>query len=130
MRRAAWMLLPLALSGCSDMGPGSRPAVHEVPRSRLASPEARERGRRLYLRHCALCHGREADGRGVRRSALHGDPRDFTSPLWRRRVTASEVYDVIRNGVEGTSMPAWNNLDRDEIWDLVAYLLSVGDKGA
>ena len=130
MRRSLWTVpaMLLALSAC-DMGALTGGGI-EVPRERLDSQEARERGRDLYLRHCALCHGRAADGRGVRRSALRGDPRDFTSPVWRRSVTAREVFVAIRDGVEGTSMPAWPSLDEPEIWDLTAYLLAVSEEGS
>jgi hypothetical protein len=36
------------------------------------------------------------------------------------------VYYVIREGVHGTAMPGWKALPDDAIWDLVAYVLSVG----
>lgn len=100
----------------------------EVPAARLASPDARRRGRELYLSHCALCHGERADGRGVRRT-LSSDPRDFTAPAWRRRASPRQVYAVIRDGVPGTGMPTWRGLDEAETWDLVAYVLSVAEEG-
>jgi mono/diheme cytochrome c family protein len=53
-------------------------------------------------------------------------PADFTDPFWRRRVTPRRVFFVIREGVRGTPMPAWSGLSKDETWDLVAYLLSLG----
>jgi mono/diheme cytochrome c family protein len=80
------------------------------------------------LRHCALCHGERADGRGVRRN-LSSDPRDFTSPAWRRRTSPRQVYAVIRDGVQGTAMPAWRTLDEAATWDLVAYVLAVAEEG-
>jgi hypothetical protein len=36
------------------------------------------------------------------------------------------VFYVIREGVHGTAMPSWKALPDDAIWDLVAYVLSVG----
>ena len=81
--------MSLAYSGCK--GPdGDLPGPYrslKVPERTLASPEARERGRALYLQHCALCHGDRADGRGVRRQGLNSPPRDFTDPAWRRRTS-------------------------------------------
>jgi len=100
----------------------------EVPVARLNSPAARERGRRLFLARCALCHGERADGRGVRREGLGTSPRDFTDPSWRRRTSPRRVYFVVREGVLGTAMPSWKALDVQECWDLVSYLLSVRDK--
>jgi hypothetical protein len=57
-------------------------------------------------------------------------PANFTDLAWRRRVTARRVFFVIREGVHGTPMPAWNWLSTDETWDLVAYLLSLGPSPA
>lgn len=95
-----------------------------VPGARLESPQAWERGRRLFLGSCALCHGERADGEGVRRSALSTRPRDFTDPSWRRRTSPRHVFYVIREGVHGTAMPAWKGLGDNDTWDLVAFVLA------
>jgi mono/diheme cytochrome c family protein len=123
----------LGSSGCS--GPDAQlPASYrsvEVPAARLASAAARARGRALFLDSCALCHGEHADGRGTRREALGRAPRDFTAPAWRGAKSPRRVYYIIREGVRGTAMAAWKGaLDEDQTWDLVAYLLSVGEAGA
>jgi high-affinity iron transporter len=97
-----------------------------VPEQRLRSSEARGRGRALYVEHCVLCHGINADGHGIRREGLSTQPRDFTSVSWRRDATPRTVYYAIREGVAGTAMPSWRSLDESETWDLVAFLLSVG----
>lgn len=119
-------VLALVLSGCSpdrDLPASYRDLA--VPEERLASREARERGRALYLRDCALCHGTEADGRGVRREGFSSPPRDFTDPDVRRRVSPRRMFFEIREGVRGTAMPSWKSLSEGETWDLVAYLRSV-----
>lgn len=96
----------------------------DVPESRLASPEARQRGRALFRDYCALCHGEGADGRGVRQN-LSSRAADFTDPAWRRRASPRRLFWVIQEGVQGTAMPAWKVLDEGQTWDLVAYLQSV-----
>jgi mono/diheme cytochrome c family protein len=98
-----------------------------VPGPRLASAEARARGRKLFLEHCALCHGDRADGRGVRREGLTSPPRDFTDPAWRRRTSPRRIFFTIREGSRGTPMPAWGILTDEEIWDLTACLISTGE---
>lgn len=121
-------ILGLALLVCSSFGgcgvgdPGGFPAELRTPEARA---EAREAGRALYREGgCALCHGENADGRGVRRAALSAPPQDFTNPAWRRRTTPREIFTVIREGKPGTSMPAWP-LSDEATWQLVAYLDAV-----
>lgn len=121
----------LACCACSGAD-GGLPAEYRrltVPDELLAAPEARARGRRLYLEHCALCHGERGDGRGRRRN-LSSRPVDFTDPLWRRSASPRRVFFAIREGIAGTAMAGWKILDVEESWSLVAYLLSVADPEA
>ena len=130
LRRSA-PLLALALWACradGDLPPAYRDTA--VPNERLASADARARGRALFLQHCALCHGENADGKGVRREGFSSQPRDFTDPGWRRQASARRVFYAIREGVRGTPMPSWKALDEKDCWDVVAYVLSVGEKRA
>lgn len=96
-----------------------------VPEDRLASPAALERGRMLFLEHCALCHGVEGDGRGRRREGFARPPRDFRSSSWRTAATPRRVFHAVREGLSGTAMPSWNALPDDDLWDLTAHVLSL-----
>ena len=126
MRRflPALATLPLALWGCEGGVEPAGPAP--VPTARLASEPARERGRQLFVRHCALCHGERGDGLGRRRN-LSSRPQDLTDLSWRERVSPTEVYQVIREGRRGTAMAGWKILDESQTWDLVAYVLSLAE---
>jgi mono/diheme cytochrome c family protein len=109
----------LALSGCEKGEVGVPPDFD--------SPQARARGRELFLRHCAICHGERADGRGPRRGSLIPSPTDFRDPSWRSRTTPARAFATVRSGKPGTPMPSWKPvLSESETWDVVAYLHSVG----
>lgn len=123
----ALAILPLALWGCDPSKPPPASQRISVPAGRLASPEARLHGRALFLKHCALCHGERADGRGVR-SNLSSRPQNFTDLSWHKRSSPRWVYYVIREGKPGTAMAGWKTLDEQETWDLVAYLLSLAEQ--
>lgn len=123
---ALLLLMGSLLTACRADGdlPPSYRAVR-VPREVLASPQAQERGRRLFLEHCALCHGERADGHGVRRENLSTPPRDFTDANAKATLSPRRMFFAIREGVRDTAMPSWKSLDEAESWDLVAYLRSV-----
>ncbi len=94
----------------------------------LTSADARARGRRLFLDHCALCHGERGDGHGKRSEGLAVPPRDLTNPAWRRDASPRRVFFVIREGITGTAMPEWKSLSERDAWDLTAYVLSIGER--
>jgi high-affinity iron transporter len=133
MRTWAWIATSvwLASSGCDGLDRGGSGAYRgvAVPEATLASPEARSEGRTLFLRHCALCHGEAADGRGERRAALSTPAVDFTSRRWRGGADPRRAFEAIREGVRGTAMPGWRQLSDEEVWSLVAYLLAVAEHG-
>jgi mono/diheme cytochrome c family protein len=118
-RRRRWTLMLLVLSAC-EAGEPSAPAGFDAP-------EARARGRALFLAHCAICHGERADGFGPRRGSLLPPPASFRDPSWRARTTPGRVFQTVREGRRGTPMAGWRAaLDEQQTWDVVGYLLGVG----
>ena len=126
----AALVAGLLLSGCRDRD-ADLPAYYRtlrVPDSVLASAQARRRGGALFLEHCAICHGERGDGNGIRAEGIDPPPRDFTNPDWRAATSPRRVFFAIRQGLSGTAMPAWTSLNEEQTWDLVAYVLSLGQK--
>lgn len=119
--------LALTSSGCSrEADLPARYRGLRVPAERLASTEARVRGRALYLRSCALCHGERGDGHGTRSEGLRPRARDLTDPGFRRRTSPRQLFATIREGRPGTAMPAMA-LPDEETWDLVAFVERLGE---
>ena len=131
MKIGVWIMLSLALSACSGEDRSLPPKYRgiPVPLEQLESSEARERGQALFEQHCVLCHGIRADGKGVRHRYLSGAPANFRSKDWRASTTPRRVYFVLREGVQGTSMPAWPTFEPEQTWDLAAYVLGVHEEG-
>lgn len=121
-----WLAAPLALalSACERDVPAAYRSV-VVPVARLGDPAARQHGRELFARHCAICHGERGDGRGERRAGLSPPPRDLTDPTWQARTSSLRIFAALREGVPGTAMPSWAAMSTDETWDLVAYVRSL-----
>lgn len=101
--------------------------------------DALEAGKRLYMRNCVPCHGREGKGDGPVAAFFTAGlrPRDLTNSVHMARRSNQQLFDVIfYGGPELTlseRMPAWNGLlTRYEVKLLVKYVrsLSISDETA
>jgi cytochrome c oxidase cbb3-type subunit 3 len=81
-------------------------------------PNSVEEGKKLFASmNCAGCHGYTAKG---------GMGPDLTDKAWRYGGTPIEVYKSIYEG-RPQGMPAWGStLPTNPIWQLVAYIQSLG----
>lgn len=97
-------------------------AKHEVA-PRLAGLTARERhGERLFRDNCAFCHGGDGSGRNWIGRFMEPPARDLTQ-LDRQRMPAALLRQRIREGLPGTSMPAWAAVLRPaEVEAVAAYV--------
>ena len=99
------------------------------------APEASEEGKRVYEKSCAHCHGTEGRGDGSAAENLLPRPRDFTRGLYKIRSTETgqvptdqDLFDIITEGMPGTSMPGWDtSLSTNERWEVVAYIKTFYD---
>lgn len=90
------------------------------------------RGKAVYDKWCAQCHGETGLGDGPAAAYMLPRPRDFTAALYQVRTTASgqlptdrDLMRVIDEGVPGTAMPGWKNrLSADDRRAVTAYLKS------
>jgi mono/diheme cytochrome c family protein len=74
------------------------------------------RGRRLYRRLCAICHGRRG----------HGDTNFATPDLRRGSLTDVDMAKMIRYGRHDTKMIGKKDrLGNTDIADIISYLLSI-----
>jgi cytochrome c oxidase cbb3-type subunit I/II len=65
--------------------------------------EDRAAADRLYQKHCTVCHGRQGAGDGISAGAVFPAPTNFQ----RIQPDRSFADDVLRRGLPGTAMPAW-----------------------
>jgi DMSO reductase family type II enzyme heme b subunit len=111
------------------------------PRPAAAQAAGGERGKQLYEARCALCHGSAGKGDGPAAERLLPRPRDFTAGKYKIRSTPSgqlptdeDLARVIREGMPGTSMPAWGHVitEASDMGALVGHVqgFAEGFKGA
>lgn len=98
-------------------------AKHDIA-PRLANLTAQEkRGEALFQQNCAFCHAADGTGRNWIGSFLQPRPRDLTSPRAMQGMTRSRLKQVIRDGLPGTTMPAWRDVLEDgQIDAVVTYV--------
>ncbi len=98
------------------------------------TPENIERGRRIYVKRCQVCHGEHGDGRGPVAPFLDPRPRDFTAGVYKLRSTASgepptddDLFRVVTRGVPGTAMSGWATLSEEDRRLVIAYIKRFSD---
>ena len=74
---------------------------------------------------CKMCHGDKGDGGGKLGAALKPRPRNFTCAETMKKVSAGQMFHIIKNGSKGTGMVAHGKTLKDkEIWDVIKYIRS------
>jgi cytochrome c oxidase cbb3-type subunit 3 len=95
---------------------------HEKPPDSSQLSQAQQRGAALFQQNCAFCHGADGSGRNWIGSFLEPHARDLTTDEIKLQQT-SRLEGIIRNGLAGTSMPAWKHvLDDAQIDDVIRYI--------
>ncbi|MBI3928327.1 MAG: c-type cytochrome [Armatimonadetes bacterium] len=105
------------------------PGVDQVPAQSPAadSPEAREKGKALFVTNCAPCHGDNGTGGGPAAAALDPQPRDLTKAAEYKYGTSDRaVFRTARYGVPDTGMAPWEGrLSDDDLWNIVLFVKSL-----
>lgn len=93
----------------------------------------------LYRRHCLHCHGTTGDGRGPTAAWVNPHPRDYRQGVFKftsskespgkRKPLREDLARTIRQGIESSSMPAFNLLTEDEVQQLVSYVIHLSLRG-
>jgi len=77
---------------------------------------------------CKMCHGEKGDGGGKLGKALKPKPRNFTCKQTMDKISAGQMFHIIKNGSKGTGM-AKQKLKDKEIWDVIKYIRTEFYKG-
>ncbi len=106
---------------------GPRATQPEAPRP--VDPAVR--GRELFTRQCAICHGDAGDGQGKFAYLMNPRPRDFTRGKFKLATTENAIpteEDLIRTitrGMPGSAMPPWGHLPSSDLQALARYVRAV-----
>jgi mono/diheme cytochrome c family protein len=95
-----------------------------------------QRGADIYARNCQQCHGVTGDGNGIAAKYLYPRPRDyrrgifkFTSTPYGNKPQRSDLIRTVRQGIIGTSMPAFHLLPPQDLEAVVDYVIALARRG-
>lgn len=105
----------------------------QVPEEPAVTPESLARGREMFVKACAPCHGLEGRGDGQQimkdNQGFPLKPRDLTSGLFKGESTSEALYDRLTAGLPGTPMPSYQDaLTQEQIWELIHYVQTLSEK--
>lgn len=89
------------------------------------SSESLAKGKKIYGYDCAVCHGKDGDGKGDM-TDLKGIP-DFTDPEALKGHTDGDLFYIIQKG-KGDMPPEGDRAKSEDIWNLVNYVRSFAKK--
>lgn len=112
---------PAAVAGLARGLASRLLAAYPVPLSPTSVPDL-ARGAALYAEQCAACHGTSGNGRGPAAASLDPPPIDFTDIARARERSLFGLYQVIDQGLDGTSMASFSHLTASDKWALAFYV--------
>jgi len=84
------------------------------------------RGRDLFMKNCAPCHGANADGQGPSAVGLKPPPANFHDGTRLRGKADDFLFWRLAEGKKDTAMPAFEGaLSEEERWAILRYLRSI-----
>jgi mono/diheme cytochrome c family protein len=131
----ALLFLVFALWAQKDQPPAKTPAPEsKIPPEDAAkvnpvkpTAESLAKGKKMYGYDCAMCHGKDGDGKGDMASD-YKNVTDFTNPDALKNRTDGELFYITRNGKGENMPPEGDRAKNDDIWNMVNYIRSFKKK--
>jgi mono/diheme cytochrome c family protein len=109
-------------------------ADYKIPpeASKLANPvkptaSSLAAGKKTYGFDCAMCHGKDGDGKGELATDMKLKLVDYRDPASLKDMTDGDLFYIIKNG-KGDMTGEGDRSKPDEIWNLVNYVRSLAQK--
>ena len=96
-------------------------AAHPVPLAPANTPDL-GRAAALYAQNCASCHGAEGEAPPPEFAQLDPPPIDFNDRERAKERSVFGLYQVITQGLEGTTMQSFASLPDEDRWALAFHV--------
>lgn len=104
------------------------PEASKLPNPVKPTPTSLAQGKKTYGFDCAMCHGKEGDGKGDIAGDMKSKLSDYRDPAALKDLTDGDLFYIIKNG-KGEMTGEGDRLKNDEIWNIVNYVRSFAKKG-
>jgi mono/diheme cytochrome c family protein len=128
MTRTALVLLACGVAACKGYSTPEFTAPQKLGGKDVPASVLTE-GARAYVQYCRACHGDKGDGKGPASKGLRPPPRDFTLGVFKFAAVPAgtlphdeDLDRIIRSGLHGTAMLAWDGVPRDKVHEIIQYL--------
>jgi mono/diheme cytochrome c family protein len=105
------------------------PEAAKAPNPVKPTPASLAQGKKNYGYDCAVCHGKDGDGKGDLAADMNLKLADYRDPAALKDLTDGEIFYIIKNG-KGQMTGEADRAKNDDIWNLVNYVRSLSKKSA
>lgn len=95
-------------------------AAYPIPVAPRSLPDLKQ-GAAIFQAQCASCHGATGAGNGPLAASLNPSPIAFTDRERARSRSLMALYQVVSQGVDGTSMPSFAALSEEDRWAVAFF---------
>ncbi len=142
MRQAISVFAALLLAGVAASSarqekpkePQAPPVEFKVPPEEAkrtnptkATPASLVEARRFYGYDCAMCHGKDGDGKGDLAEQMKMQMRDLRDPATTEKMTDGELFYILTKG-KGQMPGEETRLSNDQKWQLVNLVRAFAKK--
>jgi high-affinity iron transporter len=86
---------------------------------------AKNNVKQLFIENCSSCHGDLGQGDGPIAKSLSPEPTNFTDKERALNRSLLGLYDAISDGLDGSAMRAFSELNEQQRWSLAFYVGSL-----
>jgi high-affinity iron transporter len=91
---------------------------------------AKNNVKQLFIENCSTCHGDLGQGDGSLAKSLSPEPTNFTDKERALNRSLLGLFDAISDGLDGSAMRAFSELNEQERWSLAFYVGSLAFEAA